>query len=124
MALKLEATDEKLSELLKKVWEDETVDIKEYLGVMRVSDTFAQSIEGKLAVSEVQEQADNLVAAFRTLIKQTNANDAQIQSASYGTSADVSSALQKKRESIALAVEWQVAYVVVAVEALRRKLVS
>jgi hypothetical protein len=124
MALTLEVTDERLSELLRTVWEDETVDIGEYLDVMRESDKFAQSIEANLAVREVQKQADNLVAAFRTLVRQTNANDGKVQSLIDDTSASTSSVLKKKRTDVALAVEWQVAYVVVAVEALRRKLVD
>lgn len=110
MALTLNATDEGLSRILEKVWKDDVVDQDELHAVMRISDGVTAFAQGLSALNSVQDYADRLVGAYESVAKEAEAN--------------VNAISQDDLQRIASAVEWQIAYVVVAGERWQRALLA
>lgn len=110
MALSLKATDKDLSRILDKVWNDDRVDERESHALMRISDGVVEFIKDNPALREVQDKADQLVDAYKAVVKQTDASALAIP--------------QDELQRVVNAVEWQVAYVVIAWEALQRELMA
>jgi hypothetical protein len=118
MALKLTASDSTLAMLLERIWQDDIADVKEYLELMRSSDNIVSQLGTGTALADIQLKADELVKACRTFVRASNQNAATVSlgSADKPVEGEVAS-----RDALVLSVEYQLAYVVVAVEAILSK---
>lgn len=110
MALRLKATNEDLSKVLDRFWDDDLIDKGESQALIHYSDGVAYFIKDNPALREVQDKADQLVDAYKAVVKQANASARAIS--------------QDELQGVVNAVEWQVAYVVIAWEALRQELMD
>jgi hypothetical protein len=118
MTLKLTASDPTLAKVLERVWQDDVADVKEYLELMRGSDNIVSQLGTGTALAEIQLKADELVKACRTFVRASNQNAATVPPGSADKPAEDEVA---SRDALVLSVEYQLAYVVVAVEAILGK---